>query len=105
MNNEMQKQEPEIIVMRAPTGERHSQATNTAWSPWAMFGVIVAAIVVGNIVWWWGVAIYAEHKLGQAQEALAQEAKAKKKKTPVLLGKTITQKNNAKKNKDNRTLF
>ena len=80
MNNEMQKQEPEIIVMRAPTGERHSQATNTAWSPWAMFGVIVAAIVVGNIVWWWGVAIYAEHKLGQAQEALAQEAKANEQK-------------------------
>lgn len=81
MNNEMQKQEPEIIVMRAPTGERHSQATNTAWSPWAMFGVIVAAIVVGNIVWWWGVAIYAEHKLGQAQEALAQEAKANEQKS------------------------
>lgn len=80
MNNNIQKSEHEIIAMRAPTGERHAQATNQAWSPWAMFGVIVAAIVVGNIVWWWGVAIYAEHKIGQAQEALAQEAKANEQK-------------------------
>ena len=41
----------------------------------------------------------------QSAEKTIQSAKAKKKKTPVLLGKTITQKNNAKKNKDNRTLF
>lgn len=76
MSNNIQKSDNDIIVMRAPTGERQSQTNNTAWSPWAMFGVIVAAIVVGNIVWWWGVSIYAQHKLGEAAELAAQEAKA-----------------------------
>jgi len=80
MNNEIQKQESEIIAMRSPTGERHRQPSNNAWSPWALFGVIVAAIIVGNIAWWWGVSIYAQHKLGEAAELAAQEAKANEQK-------------------------
>lgn len=86
MSNEIERIEPkinntppEIIVMRSPVHEPQSDK-NQAWTPWAIFGVIVAAIVVGNIVWWWGVSIYAQHKLGEVAEALAQEEKANEQK-------------------------
>jgi len=79
MNNENQRADNEVIVMRAPTGEHHSQSSNNAWSPWALFGVIVAAIVVGNIAWWWSAKIYAEHQLAIAAETLVKELKAEEK--------------------------
>lgn len=79
MNNEIQKPEPEIIVMRSPVSEPQTNK-NHVWTPWAIFGVVVAAIVVGNLVWWWGVSIYAQHKLGEAAELAAQEIKANEQK-------------------------
>lgn len=87
MSNEIERIEPkinstppEIIVMRSSTGEHLNQTNNNAWSPWALFGIIVAAIVVGNIVWWWSASIYAQHKLGEAAELAAQEIKANEQK-------------------------
>ena len=86
MNNDIKRIDPqlenlrpEVIVMRAPTGERQSQTNNNAWSPWALFGIIVAAIVVGNIAWWWSAKIYAEHQLAIAAETLEKELKAEEK--------------------------
>lgn len=66
--------------MRPTDRPQSTRGSNAPWSPWELFGIIVAAIVVGNIVWWWSASIYAEHKLGEAAQALAQEAKEAEKK-------------------------
>lgn len=58
MSNELDPQlqnlRPEIIVLRPNPSSRTLRSSNHAWSPWELFGVVVAAIVIGNIVWWWG---------------------------------------------------
>jgi len=73
MSNDLERIEPtdtkhEIIIMRPIESSHHKKSLNNTWSPWAVFGVLVAAIVVGNIIWWWGASVYAQHELGVALE-------------------------------------
>lgn len=84
MSNDIERIEPqrsqdEIILLRPAREDRQPTLASNAWSPWALFGVIVAAIVVGNIVWWWSAKIYAEHELTVAAEQLAKQAKEEEK--------------------------
>lgn len=89
MNNEIQKPEHEIIVMRSPISEPQTNK-NHVWTPWAMFGVIVAAIIVGNLIWWWSAKVYAEHELAVAAEQLAKEAKEAEKKQREIYYQELT---------------
>jgi hypothetical protein len=95
MNNEIKRIEPKVereiqeIILMEDIRSRN-QRKNQEWTPWAMFGVIIAAIVVGNIVWWWSAKLYAEHELAIAAEQLAKEAKAEEKRQREIYYQEIT---------------
>lgn len=79
MGNEPQERDADEITIRNPHvfGTRKPAADNL--TPWGIFGVVVAAVVVGNFVWWWGTALYAQHELALAQEkAEVQRQEAEK---------------------------
>lgn len=95
MSNEIKRIEPKVereiqeIILMDDIRNR-TQGNNQAWTPWALFGVIVAAIVVGNIIWWWSAKIYAEHELAVAAEQLAKEAKEAEKKQREIYYQELT---------------
>lgn len=95
MSNEIKRIEPKVereiqeIILMDDIRNR-TQRNNQAWTPWAMFGVIVAAIVVGNIIWLWSAKIYAEHELAVAAEQLAKEAKEAEKKQREIYYQELT---------------
>lgn len=57
----------EIVVMN-PHVYGGKGVTGNSWTPWSIFGVIVAAIVVSNLVWTWGNSLYAEQELAALRE-------------------------------------
>lgn len=61
------------------TSLRTVEQSPSAWTPWAMFGVIVGAIIIGNLAWSWLSLKYLEHEAATAIKALeAAEAQAQK---------------------------
>ena len=59
------------------TSLRTVEQSPSVWTPWAMFGVIVCAIIIGNLAWSWLSLKYIEHEAETAiKEYQAAEAKA-----------------------------
>lgn len=59
------------------TSLRTVEQSPSVWTPWAMFGVIVSAIIIGNLGWSWLSLKYVEHQAQAAiKEYQAAEAKA-----------------------------
>lgn len=61
------------------TSLRTVEQSPSVWTPWAMFGVIVCAIIIGNLAWSWLSLKYLEHEAETAiKEYQAAEAAYKK---------------------------